>query len=116
MIQIYFCNFSFIIECINSILDILDEKLFRKNEKNIVQFEPIKGLSDEEASEKSREAFLQSHDSIIVDLFYGQLKSTLICNLCNEVSVTFDPFLMATLPIPSNKWIQKYAYILKYDL
>ena len=23
---------------------------------------------------------------------------------------------MATIPIPSNKWMQKYAYILKYDL
>ena len=45
-------------ECINSILDILDEKLFRKDEKNVLKYEPQPGLSDEESSERSRLAML----------------------------------------------------------
>ena len=30
---------------------------------------------------------------------YGQLKSTVQCLTCNNVSITFDPFLTVALPI-----------------
>lgn len=36
----------------------------------------------------------------IIDLFVGQLKSTLICQTCGYKSVTFDPFWDLSLPIP----------------
>ena len=36
---------------------------------------------------------LARNNSIIVDLFQGQLKSTLVCPVCARVSVTFDPFM-----------------------
>lgn len=36
---------------------------------------------------------LARNNSIIVDLFQGQLKSTLVCPICSRVSVTFDPFM-----------------------
>ena len=44
-------------------------------------------------------AFLERNKSIIVDLMYGQLKSTVKCLECGNVSITFDPFLTLSLPI-----------------
>ena len=31
----------------------------------------------------------------------GQYKSTLVCPICKKVSVTFDPFMYLSLPLPS---------------
>lgn len=39
-------------------------------------------------------------NSRIVDIFVGQLKSTLRCTHCHHSSVTFDPFWDLSLPIP----------------
>ena len=44
-------------------------------------------------------AFLERNKSIIVDLMYGQLKSTVKCLECGNISITFDPFLTLSLPI-----------------
>jgi ubiquitin carboxyl-terminal hydrolase 4/11/15 len=44
---------------------------------------------------------LMRNRSIIVELFQGQLKSTLKCPVCQKVSVKFDPFMYLSLPIPS---------------
>ena len=43
------------------------------------------------------------NDSAIVDYFQGQLKSTLVCPECKKVSVTFDPFMYMSLPLPVSK-------------
>ena len=45
--------------------------------------------------------FLRRNQSLIVDLFYGQFKSTLYCpnENCNNISTTFDPFLSLSLPL-----------------
>jgi hypothetical protein len=45
----------------------------------------------------------QRNQSIIVDLFQGQLKSTVVCPApaCKKVSVTFDPFMFLSVPLPS---------------
>lgn len=40
-------------------------------------------------------------NSRILDLFVGQLKSTLKCTHCGHCSVTFDPFWDLSLPIPT---------------
>ena len=52
-------------------------------------------------SDLSWDAFLARNQSIIVDLMYGQLKSTVKCNDCGKISITYDPFL--TLPLPISK-------------
>lgn len=31
----------------------------------------------------------------------GQYKSTLVCPVCKKISVTFDPFMYLSLPLPS---------------
>ena len=52
---------------------------------------------------------------MIVDLFHGQYKSTLVCSKCAKVSITFDPFMTLSLPIPGKK--EKYTfYLVPYNL
>ena len=38
--------------------------------------------------------------SVVVDLFYGQLKSKVTCKVCGHESVKFDPFSSLSLPLP----------------
>ena len=57
------------------------------------------GRPDEIVSQEHWDAFLARNKSIIVDLMYGQLKSTVQCLECNHISITFDPFLTISLPI-----------------
>ena len=45
--------------------------------------------------------YIRRDDSHLVDLFVGQLKSTLRCTHCNHESVTFEPFWDLSLGIPS---------------
>jgi ubiquitin carboxyl-terminal hydrolase 4/11 len=41
---------------------------------------------------------------------HGLYKSTVQCPDCNKVSVTFEPFMNLTLPIPEMKMIQKQFF------
>ncbi|KAM6976466.1 ubiquitin carboxyl-terminal hydrolase 21 [Aplochiton taeniatus] len=43
---------------------------------------------------------LERDDSKIVDLFSGQLRSSLHCSICSHYSTTFDVFCDLSLPIP----------------
>ncbi len=61
------------------------------------------GISDKLASKEAWVRHLVRNESIIVDLFHGQYKSTLVCSICSKVSVTFDPFMTLSLPIPGKK-------------
>lgn len=46
----------------------------------------------------------QRNRSIIVDLFQGQLRSALQCGVCGHRSVTFDPFMYLTVPLPDDRY------------
>ncbi|KAL1844377.1 hypothetical protein VTJ49DRAFT_56 [Mycothermus thermophilus] len=53
----------------------------------------------------------QRDDSVIADLFTGMYKSTLVCPVCDKVSITFDPFNNLTLPLPvSNVFTRAVKY------
>lgn len=53
-------------------------------------------------------AHKRRNDSVIIDLFVGQYKSTLICPECQHISLTFDPYNDLTLPLPiTRKWTHK---------
>ncbi|KAJ3589516.1 hypothetical protein NHX12_010361 [Muraenolepis orangiensis] len=56
-------------------------------------------LSDTEKSQKMWNQYRQSEDSKVVDLFVGQLKSSLTCSECGFCSTMFDPFWDLSLPI-----------------
>lgn len=56
------------------------------------------------------------NDSVIVDLFHGLIKSTLVCPECNVPSVTFDPSCYLSLPMPIKKAIVIYLARLDPEL
>lgn len=56
-------------------------------------------LSDDEKGRKMWAKYLEREDSKIVDLFVGQLKSSLTCSECGYCSTVFDPFWDLSLPI-----------------
>jgi len=47
--------------------------------------------------------YLSKNESLIVDLFQGQLKSTLVCDLCHKPNITYDPFMFLSVPVPASK-------------
>jgi ubiquitin carboxyl-terminal hydrolase 4/11/15 len=50
-------------------------------------------------------------DSVIADLFTGMYKSTLVCPVCDKVSITFDPFNNLTLQLPiENSWSHSVTF------
>ena len=59
-------------------------------------------------------AFLARNQSIIVDLMYGQLKSTVKCLECGNISITFDPYLTLALPIAKSQVLE--VIFVPYDL
>jgi hypothetical protein len=61
-----------------------------------------KGESEEDESAAKRfwDLHLLRNDSVIVDLFHGQYRSTITCPECHRVSITYDPFTNVSLPIP----------------
>lgn len=40
-------------------------------------------------------------ESLVTFVLQGQYKSTLVCPVCNKVSITFDPFMYLSLPLQS---------------
>src|SRR5690606_9619795 len=43
---------------------------------------------------------LQANDSIITDLFQGQVKNSFTCNFCKKDNKKFVPYQILSLPIP----------------
>jgi len=88
-------------EFLNYLLDGLHEDLNRVLNKPIV-VQDERDNPDEKKSQIYWVNFLRRNQSVLVDLFYGQFKSTLICpnEECKNISITFDPFLNLSLPLP----------------
>eukprot|EP00299_Pterocystis_sp_00344_P014246 c7048_g1_i1.p1 GENE.c7048_g1_i1~~c7048_g1_i1.p1 ORF type:complete len:485 (+),score=83.00 c7048_g1_i1:60-1514(+) len=83
------------------LLDGLHEDLNRCTEKPYTpEIEHDGSRQDEEIAAESWANHLLRNKSVIVDLFQGQLKSTLQCMTCSCISVRFDPFMYLSLPIP----------------
>lgn len=66
-------------------------------------------------AEEAWENHIKRNDSIIVDIFHGLFKSTLVCPVCSKVSVTFDPFCYLTLPLPMKKERTLEVYLVRLD-
>jgi ubiquitin C-terminal hydrolase len=52
------------------------------------------GRPDQEVAKEFWDNYLARNKSIIVDLMFGQLKSTVTCLTCNNAYLSFDPQLM----------------------
>ncbi|XP_009368474.1 ubiquitin carboxyl-terminal hydrolase 8 isoform X2 [Pyrus x bretschneideri] len=88
-------------ELLAFLLDGLHEDLNRVKCKPYVEVKDGDGRQDEEVADEYWGNHLARNDSIIVDVCQGQYKSTLVCPVCKKVSVTFDPFMYLSLPLPS---------------
>ncbi|KAI1303088.1 Ubiquitin carboxyl-terminal hydrolase 19 [Halotydeus destructor] len=70
-------------------------------------------IPDETLADDSWKKYRMRNDSVIVDLFQGQYKSKLVCPECKKHSVTFDPFLYLSVPLPKNKVVHSIYFFSK---
>ncbi|XP_011686186.1 PREDICTED: probable serine/threonine-protein kinase DDB_G0282963 isoform X2 [Wasmannia auropunctata] len=85
----------------------------------ITKLPPIHGdipdsYTDMQKAVESWKRYLRSEDSTIVDVFVGQLRSSLRCTSCDHVSVTLDPFWDLSLPIPARSGTVKLSQCLEH--
>nr|XP_008173342.1 ubiquitin carboxyl-terminal hydrolase 4 isoform X3 [Chrysemys picta bellii] len=90
-------------ELLAFLLDGLHEDLNRVKKKPYLELKDANGRPDSVVAKEAWENHRLRNDSIIVDIFHGLFKSTLVCPKCSKVSVTFDPFCYLTLPLPLKK-------------
>ncbi|XP_058203138.1 ubiquitin carboxyl-terminal hydrolase 9-like isoform X2 [Rhododendron vialii] len=88
-------------ELLAFLLDGLHEDLNRVKQKPYFEIKDSDGRPDEEVADECWRHHKARNDSIIVDVCQGQYKSTLVCPVCNKISITFDPFMYLSLPLPS---------------
>lgn len=81
----------------------MHEDLNRVKVKPYTETIESNGQADEKVSRDSWTNHLKRNNSIITDLMHGQYKSKIICPDCHRVSITFDPFLTCTLPLPTKE-------------
>ena len=61
-----------------------------------------------EMAQKCWSIYKARNDSVITDLFAGMYKSTVVCPVCDKVSIIFDPFNNLTLQLPiESLWSRK---------
>lgn len=65
--------------------------------------------SDQVKSTRWWSNYTRRNDSQLVDIFVGQLKSSVCCSHCGGTSIVFDPFWDLSLPIP-----RKHSRRLRY--
>uniref|UniRef100_H3A3X6 ubiquitinyl hydrolase 1 n=1 Tax=Latimeria chalumnae TaxID=7897 RepID=H3A3X6_LATCH len=90
-------------ELLSFLLDGLHEDLNRVKKKEYIELKDAEGRPDQEVVTEAWQNHLRRNDSIIVDIFHGLFKSTLVCPECGKVSVTFDPFCYLSVPLPVSK-------------
>lgn len=88
-------------ELLAFLLDGLHEDLNRVKRKPYIETKDSDGRPDEEVADECWKYHKARNDSVIVDVCQGQYKSTLVCPVCGKISITFDPFMYLSLPLPS---------------
>ena len=100
-------------EFLSLLLDNLHEDINRIINKPYIELKEQKeNENDEEASYRWWKSHRLRDNSIISDLFYGQLKCNIKCLNCNRNSITYSPFMFLplNLPIISHKVNIKFFY------
>lgn len=87
-------------EFLRFLLDGLHNEVNRVVGRPRVPLEDFDHLPDGEKGERMWNKYLEREDSKVVDLFVGQLRSSLTCSECGFCSTVFDPFWDLSLPIP----------------
>ncbi|KAG7599055.1 Peptidase C19 ubiquitin carboxyl-terminal hydrolase [Arabidopsis suecica] len=90
-------------EMLAFLLDGLHEDLNKVKRKPYIEAKDSDGRPDDEVAEEKWKYHKARNDSVIVDVCQGQYKSTLVCPDCGKISITFDPFMYLSLPLPSSR-------------
>ncbi|XP_055677370.1 ubiquitin carboxyl-terminal hydrolase 32 isoform X2 [Lutzomyia longipalpis] len=93
-------------EFLEWLLDALHEDLNRVMEKSYSELKDSDGRADCVVAAEAWSQHNARNQSIVIDLFYGQLKSKVTCLGCGKDSVRFDPFSLLSLPLP----VENYTY------
>ena len=95
---------EFLLSLLNSLHDEINRE---KINSGSLFYEPPKGEdeSDITASQRFWNLFKRKNNSIIIDLFYGQIKNTTKCLTCGHISTTFEIFNILPIEIPILKKI-----------
>ena len=81
------------------------------NENEYIKLkEKSKNETESQASLRWWKNHLRKNDSIITDLFYGQLRNKIICDECKNNSIVYDPFMILPLYIPCGKFNLEIKY------
>ncbi|KAI9711114.1 MAG: CSN-associated deubiquitinating enzyme Ubp12 [Chrysothrix sp. TS-e1954] len=105
-------------EFLGFLIDGLHEDLNRIHKKPYIENPDSddKTVHDPEAirqlGETYRSNHMQRNDSVAMDLFTGFYKNTVVCPVCDKVSVTFDPFTQVTLQLPVERLWQHTVLVL----
>merc|ERR1719186_318716 len=102
-------------ELLTFLLDGLHEDLNRIKMKPYVEMTDSDNRTDEEVATEAWSNYKKRNDSVILDIFHGLLKSTVVCPECPKVSVTFDPFCYLSLPLPVKKERQVEVFLVYLD-
>lgn len=86
-------------EFLRFLLDGLHNEVNRVTVRPKVSIEDFDHLSDEEKGKRMWNMYLEREDSKVVDLFVGQLKSSVTCSVCGFCSTVFDPFWDLSIPV-----------------
>jgi|GEM_PF-2267963 len=93
-------------EFLSFLMDGLHEDLNRVKVKEYSIAVDSANRKDEILAQEAVDLYANRNDSVISDMCVGMLKSTLQCrNNCDNVSVTFDPYMILPLPV-SNGSVQ----------
>ncbi|SJX64445.1 related to UBP12-ubiquitin C-terminal hydrolase [Sporisorium reilianum f. sp. reilianum] len=105
-------------ELLAFLLDGLHEDLNRILKKPYIEAPNWEGGDERDLvafAKRQWDIYKARNDSVIVDLFQGQYRSTLVCPDCGKVSIKFDPFMYLTLPIPNKKMWRGQVYFVPLD-
>lgn len=62
-------------------------------------------ITYDKTSEVEADSHWQKHlaenKSVVVNTFQGQFKSTVVCSVCKFISVTYEPFMYLSVPLPN---------------
>ena len=97
-------------EFISYLLDSLHEDLNKVIKKPYIKIKDLNNeLTDEQIFNIKKELYLCRNQSFIADLFCGFYKSTVFCpdENCKNISKSFEPFNMITLPLINEAEIRK---------
>jgi ubiquitin carboxyl-terminal hydrolase 4/11/15 len=90
---------SFLLDALHEDLNRIDKKPYIENpdsdDNRVADPEYVKELG-----EIYQDNYRKRNDSVVTDLFNGFYKNTMVCPICDKVSITFDPYSLLTLQLP----------------